>query len=169
MIEEEEFFDRARAQACDTRPSIRSTFASPSGWRAAFSPYMSASNSMVRVMVLPTGVVKKKNTEKTMTANGSTARSADAANLPVIPHRARSKFDSPVQEGENDDDHDANHHKAFVGVVQHVVPHLVTHGGFDLGSVQRFSRLSLREMRSVPANPLTFALTRLDCREASNS
>src|SRR6266478_6087968 len=37
------------------------------------------------------------------------------------------------------------------------------------GSVQRFSRLSLSEMRVVPAKPLTFALTRLDWREASNS
>ena len=33
---------------------------SPSGRPAALRPYMSASNSMVRVMVLPTGVVMKK-------------------------------------------------------------------------------------------------------------
>src|ERR1019366_4729313 len=37
------------------------------------------------------------------------------------------------------------------------------------GSVQRFSRLSFNEIRIVPANPLTLALTRFDCREASNS
>src|ERR1700741_797302 len=41
-------------------PSFRSTAASPSGWRAAFNPKMSASYSSVRVQVLPMGVVTKK-------------------------------------------------------------------------------------------------------------
>src|SRR5207245_11538100 len=34
------------------------------------------------------------------------------------------------------------------------------------GSVQRFSRLSFRVMRSVPRKPETLALTRVDCRDA---
>src|ERR1017187_6131846 len=37
------------------------------------------------------------------------------------------------------------------------------------GRVHRFNRLSFSEIRCVPPKPLTLALTRFDCREASNS
>ena len=55
MIEEDELLNGARIEL--TMLSRRqTTLASPSGSRAALRPYMSASNSMLREIVLVTGV-----------------------------------------------------------------------------------------------------------------
>ena len=63
---------------------MSATSAKPSGSRLALSPKMSASTSFDRMIVLATGVIRKKKTENTATTSGSAARSP----MPEIPQRA---------------------------------------------------------------------------------
>ena len=131
-------------------------------------PNMSASASWLRVCVFMIGVSTKKKIDTSSITSGSTAGSLTPRMPHFVPQRLRHQSSDHFRNA-NAGTMTSMNKLSICNVVEDVMAHLVAHYGLDLLQRAAAQQVVVQVMRMVVPNPLTLALMRVVCFEASIS